>query len=135
MPAPVRYSVRQVLDQEYRNYLLRQSAGARQARYTAGRSDGQPLALQDMDKENETIGRDFDKRKKVGTKRDFFGRIVNESRPDTLDANKDGEETARKERLTLGSNQEVRNVWVTFHEGFSNAVRKPITLEELMRGI
>ena len=27
-----------------------------------------------------------------------------------------------------------RKVWVSFHEGFSNAVRKPITLEELMRG-
>jgi len=26
-------------------------------------------------------------------------------------------------------------VWVTFHEGYSNAVRKPITIEELMRGL
>lgn len=26
-------------------------------------------------------------------------------------------------------------VWVSFHEGFSNAVRKPLTIEELLRGL
>jgi chromosome transmission fidelity protein 18 len=24
-------------------------------------------------------------------------------------------------------------VWITYHEGFSNAVRKPLTLAEIMR--
>jgi len=133
--APVRYSIRQVLDQEYHKHLLRQSADARQARYTAGNSDGQPSKFQDTNKENETIRRDINKRKDAGTKRDFFGRIINESRPNALDGNKAGEETAKEESLISGAGQEVNNVWVTFHEGFSNAVRKPITLEELMRGI
>ena len=31
--------------------------------------------------------------------------------------------------------EEEHRVWVSFHEGFSNAVRKPISLEELMRGM
>lgn len=97
-------------------------------------SDGQLSKLQDMNKENETISRDSNKRKDVGTKRDFFGRIINESRHNALDGNKDGEETV-KESLISGSDHVVNNVWVTFHEGFSNAVRKPITLEDLMRGI
>lgn len=124
-----------MLDQEYRKYVLRQASGARQAKYTASNSDGQPSKFQDMNKENETINQDFNKHKNAGTKRDFFGRFINESRPNALDSNKDGGETAEKESLISGSDHVVNNVWVTFHEGFSNAVRKPITLEELMRGI
>ena len=134
-PSPVRYSVRQVLDQEYQKYLLQRSADARQARYMVGNSDIQSSHLQDIDKENETRGRGLEKPKVAGAKRDFFGRIINESRTNVLDGNKDGEETAKKARLISGPDPEVNNVWVTFHEGFSNAVRKPITLEELMRGI
>lgn len=123
------------MDQEYQKYLLQQSADARQARYTAGNIDGEPSSFQDIDKENETISRGPNKPNVAGAKRDFFGRIINESRPNALDGNKDGEETVKKARLISGSDQGVNNVWATFHEGFSNAVRKPITLEELMRGI
>lgn len=101
----------------------------------AGNLDGQPSKLEDINKENKTISQDFNKRKNTGTKRDFFGRIINESRPIALDGNKAGEKAAKEESLISVSDREVNNVWVTFHEGFSNAVRKPITLEELMRGI
>jgi chromosome transmission fidelity protein 18 len=29
----------------------------------------------------------------------------------------------------------VGRIWVSFHEGFSNAVRKPVTLDDIMRGL
>ena len=60
------------------------------------------------------------------TRRDFFGRIVNDVQP--LSVSNDG---SLEKYLKVGCDN---NVWVSFHEGFSNAVRKPITLEELMRG-
>lgn len=70
-----------------------------------------------------------------GSKRDFFGRIIiHEARPDR----DDGDETAdyrAKKRNRVPGEEEENKVWVSFHEGFSNAVRKPITLDELMRGL
>ena len=64
-------------------------------------------------------------------KRDFFGRtIVNdETRP--VEAAGQGDEQALKRRKQAVE-QDENTVWITFHEGFSNAVRKPITLGELL---
>lgn len=31
--------------------------------------------------------------------------------------------------------KDANKVWITYHEGFSDAVRKPITVEELLRGL
>jgi chromosome transmission fidelity protein 18 len=50
-------------------------------------------------------------------KKDFFGRVVKEK--------VDAESAAKVVR-------EEGRVWVSYHEGFSNAVRRPVTLEELM---
>ncbi|KIW94939.1 uncharacterized protein Z519_04919 [Cladophialophora bantiana CBS 173.52] len=125
--APVRYAVRQVLDQELRKERLLQNSLVRQGRSATldlrGEVDGE------ANKENE---RPADKAKEAssqapGTKRDFFGRIINESRPTS--AGKGARERVGK----LRTKAEDR-VWVSFHEGFSNAVRKPITLRELMGG-
>ncbi|KAI9873689.1 MAG: hypothetical protein M1830_010714 [Pleopsidium flavum] len=133
-PAPVRYAVRQVLDQEYQKHLMQQSAETRQARYRAGNPLGQSSRFEYRDKENESMGQEHKKPKVTGAKRDFFGRIVNDSRPPVGDGVLAEEETMKKRQLISGSDDEVNKVWVSFHEGFSNAVRKPITLEELMRG-
>ena len=66
--------------------------------------------------------------KLIAVKRDFFGRIVDEPRP----CSRDGTESVR---LTKAHDKEEgRGPWISFHEGFSNAVRKPITLDELIRG-
>ena len=60
-------------------------------------------------------------------KRDFFGRvIVNEARAPSKE---DGKERTRRE------NVKGNRIWVTYNEGFSNAVKKPISLAELMRGL
>ena len=67
-------------------------------------------------------------------KRDFFGRVIKQD----IAGNEEAEEKARKKQKTQHATVGVGNegrVWVSFHEGFSNAVRKPITLEELMRGL
>ncbi|KAI9830922.1 MAG: hypothetical protein M1819_005304 [Sarea resinae] len=183
---PVRYAVRQVLDQEYQKAILQRRADARQARYKAGASaslDGEgeehgkekALAKQrqkggpglhgSVQNERERIGRFA-----AGVKRDFFGRvIVNEAvRPpsapshggDSSDSNNEEEDNndntngggseakKRKRRRAAEEKQKEGHghkdgddakanpkVWVSFHEGFSNAVRKPISLAELLAGL
>lgn len=67
----------------------------------------------------------------TGAKRDFFGRVLHASDDECATGGKKSKmnivEEERKER-------EAR-VWVSFHEGFSNAVRKPVTLREIMAGL
>lgn len=131
--APARYAVRQVLDQEYQKYVLQQLAEARQAR-SLGR-DGLSLAVEGGDKENHVVGSDRKRPKAAGAKRDFFGRIINEAQPTVVDASETDAGAVKRTKTVTKNDGGGNNVWVTFHEGFSNAVRKPITLEELMRGI
>lgn len=133
-PAPVRYAVRQVLDQESRKEKLLQNSMARHARSSlfSSSSSSHDNNADDDDKENaEAGGLKADKAiaiaivKGPAVKRDFFGRtIVNEAQRPSSAGN--GEKT------TQVSMAEDGRVWVSFHEGFSNAVRKPITLKELM---
>lgn len=124
-PAPVRYAVRQVLDQEYRRDALRIREENRLAR-GSGYSRLDTLATtNDDEKENAVPG----KKKQAGTiavgKRDFFGRIVNEARPGSAGK---GNESAGGKAVKKAEER----VWVSFHEGYSNAVRKPISLKEFL---
>lgn len=123
---PVRYAVRQVLDQELKKEKLLQNSLARHARsggseYRVG-ADGE-------DKENESP---VNKAKQAiskdpGTKRDFFGNIINDSRPNPASK-------STTMHLETKEMADAGRIWVSFHEGFSNAVRKPITLKELLDG-
>lgn len=70
-----------------------------------------------------------DKPKAATVKRDFFGRVIESARPDSSDGG-----ATRKETKSQTGKQEEKLVWVSFHEGSSTAVRKPITLDEFMRG-
>jgi len=124
---PVRYAVRQVLDQELRKEKLLQNSAAKYAR--SGPLTGTSAVDEEDDKENEAP---VDKTKQapakdLNAKRDFFGRIINESRP------RSAGNAAAPDMAKVLSRDEGR-VWVSFHEGFSNAVRKPITLKELLDG-
>lgn len=58
-------------------------------------------------------------------KRDFFGRVIKEPTPPPSDESP--EMAKQNETLKAG-----RRVWVTYHDGFSNAVRKPISMGELL---
>lgn len=60
-------------------------------------------------------------------KRDFFGRIIEEKPVDAQEARETREGNSGKES--------EGKVFVSFHEGYSNAVRKPITLVDLMRDL
>ena len=108
--APVRYAIRQALDQEYQKYLIRQSAEASQARYLAGGGSDPEEALK---VQSLKFGSATDEKKsKSGTvKRDFFGRIISEARA----VSGEGGELEAKAIVKT----DLKKVWVSFHEGFS----------------
>src|ERR1700712_4399087 len=71
-PAPVRYAVRQVLDQEYqKNIIIRENA-ARQARYKANNPEDDTEVTFEEHKGHHA------KELVIGAKKDFFGRLVRE---------------------------------------------------------
>ncbi|EXJ76906.1 hypothetical protein A1O3_10063 [Capronia epimyces CBS 606.96] len=123
--APTRYAVRQVLDQELKKEKLLQSSLTRMAR--SGVLDTRKLG--DQDKENLGSIKNSKQAmiKDAGSKRDFFGRIINETRPTSSGK-------GAVAQMTTETAPHEGRVWVSFHEGFSNAVRRPITLKELMDG-
>ncbi|KZF23489.1 hypothetical protein L228DRAFT_282212 [Xylona heveae TC161] len=162
---PTRYAVRQVLEQEYQKYLVRQNAAARQARYKrGGHDDDEELPSESKskstkhakDKSAALLSEAIQNTKEL--KRDFFGRIINEARKhtgalapglkgiatdgeDEENASGTGAENRKKRRKSKHSGEDgspavaetqENKVWVSFHEGFSNAVRKPVTLADLL---
>ena len=131
--APSGYAIRQALDQEYQKYLLRQHADARQARYRAGGGFDSEADLVVEDKHNARIREGGGEIKPLIIKRDFFGRIV-DTAPNTEKSQSSGAESKGTQGYKSAKKDKGRKTWISFHEGFSNAVRKPITLDELMRG-
>lgn len=123
---PVRYAVRQVLDQEYEKYIKVRESAARQARYKAGNADDAEIMIPD-DKENRQSFTHAEVPQII--KKDFFGRIIR-GVLEPIGTNR-GE---RRDGKSVKGDRGMRT-WVSFHEGFSNAVRKPITVEEILRGL
>ena len=124
--APTRYAVRQVLDQELKRTLIEREAIARQARFQAGNPLGHVETLNTdkiMNAKKLALGGDAEDATLI--KRDFFGRII----------------VAQPLAEVIGSSQQAkkevkeRKVWVTYHEGLNNAVRKPMSLQEFMKGL
>ena len=130
---PARYAVRQVLHQEFQLFRARREAAARQARFAVG-GPGKLDVDDGGDKENVLargaagagVGKEGRPR---AVKRDFFGRVIaNEERV--------GEAAGGATSMAAGpKGGDAGRTWVSYHEGFSNAVRKPITLAELMSGL
>ncbi|KAJ0115778.1 hypothetical protein J7T55_010601 [Diaporthe amygdali] len=129
---PVRYAVRQVLDQELQKTIAQREAAARQARFKAGMGTVE-LAQHDMllhdDKENASSGQKALPIMPTVVKKDFFGRVVLEKPLQEIDGNSGG--SKKGQVAEKGENK----VWVTYHEGLNNAVRKPITLDDFLRGL
>lgn len=116
-----RYAVRQVLDSEWRKEVRKRESEARGRR--GGIAVGVLAETAVEETEEAVVGE-----QRVKVKRDFFGRVLEKATsPD------DSPETVAKnlERKKM----ENGIVFCTFHEGYSNAVRKPITLAELMAGL
>ncbi|KAI0117126.1 hypothetical protein F4814DRAFT_459335 [Daldinia grandis] len=134
--APTRYAVRQVLDQELQKAKLQREKLARQARFRGG--DLQGAVPEDTSfifndsKENKTSklpGLPI-----LGVKKDFFGRVIEDTDTRAL---RETDANGRPRSKAGGQGQEKGEgkIWVTFHEGLNNAVRKPISLDELLRGL
>ncbi|KAI0441195.1 hypothetical protein F4803DRAFT_435307 [Xylaria telfairii] len=129
--APTRYAVRQVLDQELlKANMLRENA-ARQARYRAGNPHDPDNYVFD-DKENASMTKE-QALPIIPVKKDFFGRVIqSEVRPLS---ESDGNNADKRKAGSKPLGKAETKVWVTYHEGMNNAVRKPITLDELLRGL
>ncbi|WQF80411.1 Putative AAA+ ATPase domain, ATPase, AAA-type, core [Colletotrichum destructivum] len=124
--APTRYAVRQVLDQELQKTITLREAAARQARFTAGG----PMGLEEIPVHDnkENILKEQARILEASVKRDFFGRIIPARPLGEVDGN-------AKSRKGHEHEKSDNKVWVTYHEGMNNAVRKPITLQEFMKGM
>jgi chromosome transmission fidelity protein 18 len=121
-----------VLDQEYQKNIKVRENAARQARYKAGNPEDDVAYKFSDDKENKDKRINYDELPISTVKKDFFGRILVEEAA-TLPLQEGDGNTGPKKKTTVGKSE--NKVWVTFHEGFSNAVRKPVTVEELLRGL
>lgn len=122
--APVRYAVRQVLDQEYHKEVLRKQSEALNSS-TVGKNKPNRKST-DGDSEKDASSKN--PLKDISVKRDFFGRIIQEPTPAPNDS--DESQPVQNEASKAG-----RKVWVTYHDGYSNAVRKPISMGELLAGL
>ncbi|KAI1503022.1 hypothetical protein F5X99DRAFT_131013 [Biscogniauxia marginata] len=129
--APTRYAVRQVLDQELQRAKLLRDTSARQARFRAGN----PNATEEIifnDKENLKAAAEKSALPAIPVKKDFFGRAIKPAAQPLQETDGNGEKRKPGDE-PLGKAE--TKVWVTYHEGMNNAVRKPITLGELLRGL
>ncbi|KAI0599975.1 hypothetical protein F4775DRAFT_83925 [Biscogniauxia sp. FL1348] len=133
--APTRYAVRQVLDQELQRAKTLREASARQARFRASN----PTATEEAifhDKENlkaQRAAANKDTLPAIPVKKDFFGRVIIKPDVRPLQETDGNGERRKQDDEPLGKGES--KVWVTYHEGLNNAVRKPITLGELLRGL
>jgi chromosome transmission fidelity protein 18 len=131
--------VRQVLDQELQKTIAQREGNARLARLrSGGASRKAALDDDDDDEDKENAVKNAEKLKAQmmvagpGVKRDFFGRIIVEKTVSPL-GEVDGNAGAGRRAGKSGEGDKGK-VWVTYHEGLNNAVRKPISLEEFLRG-
>lgn len=116
-----------MLDQEYQKALKKIAHSVRQARFREGNAFGEESVFTFKNKStvDSLMKRvDDDDEQVVKVKRDFFGRVVIE---------KSTQELPTQEMKMREAKKDVNKVWVTYHEGFSNAVRKPVTVEDVMR--
>src|SRR5436305_13303140 len=81
LPAPVRYAVRQVLDQEHRKEKLLRLSNARQARSATLDTDNREPVTEDKEHADPRGTQRIAARSLNGAKRDFFGRLINDVRP------------------------------------------------------
>ena len=119
----MRYAVRQALDNEYRNEVTRKKPSLTNTPTSASSyKSGKNRTTGTTDTEEGNKGEED-----MGGKRDFFGRIISDSSSHGRMAD---EEKGKNEVL-----RNERRIYVTFHEGYSNAVRKPISMGELLAGL
>ncbi|RAR14120.1 chromosome transmission fidelity protein 18 [Stemphylium lycopersici] len=119
-----RYAVRSVLEQEWRKESALRDHANRKRRGGQDENDDEPEAGKKDEMSTEEKIAEMNKKT---VKRDFFGRVIEET---------DASRKEAKRKQDSGEMQgDVGRIWVSFHEGFSNAVRKPVTIDDIMRGL
>ncbi|KAL8826417.1 MAG: hypothetical protein Q9170_007412 [Blastenia crenularia] len=126
-----RYAVRQALDQEYQKTRMSQTANTGRVRLGVNGAYHEALHI------SRNVGNDSRSLDEKGpatvVKRDFFGRIVQDLPGSEEEAKEIGQEGCSQH---VDPKRESRGkVFISFHEGYSNAVRKPITFRALMGGL
>lgn len=129
----VRFAVRQVLEQEWKKEGMRREGEARERRWKGGEvaegDEGVVAKMSGVGAVKQEVVSDVPvKGGKGRIKKDFFGRPLVEK--EYVEGQSHGPIGATK-----GKREEHGRVWITYHEGFSNAVRKGITLKELLDGL
>jgi chromosome transmission fidelity protein 18 len=127
-----RYAIRQVLDQEWKKEESRRAEAARLARFHGGDVPASGLAMPKTSAGDDGETSQNAKTAKVVIKRDFFGRPIAVPAPGSIAKES---QSKKKGHGDGGDGEAEGRVWVTYHEGFSNAVKKAITLAELMKGL
>ncbi|KAL8918310.1 MAG: hypothetical protein Q9172_005469 [Xanthocarpia lactea] len=125
-----RYAIRQALDQEYQKSVVGQRASTRFG--TGSNMPSYKVAnASKIDGQNSLPGKESGKI--TASKRDFFGRIIKDDGCQLDKTNGRRQNTNLNDRAP--GEKKGGKIFVSFHEGYSNAVRKPITLDDLMRGL
>ncbi|KAL5114870.1 Chromosome transmission fidelity protein 18 [Pleosporales sp. CAS-2024a] len=117
----VRYAVRSVLEQEWRTESARMDLEKRKRR--GGQTEADEV---EQPKEEKTTEEKVAEANARAVKRDFFGRVIKDVPLAVGQA---------KKKVAENKGGDEGRIWVSFHEGYSNAVRKPITMDELLRGL
>ncbi|CAI6330543.1 unnamed protein product [Periconia digitata] len=120
----VRYAIRSVLETEWKKESARIDHEA--AKRRGGQVDNAGVVEAAKTVDVEKVAQASNK----AVPKDFFGRIIV---PKTTPLGEGT--TAKASKANANASNDDNRIWVGFHEGFSNAVRKPITLDELMRGL
>ncbi|KAL8765153.1 MAG: hypothetical protein Q9209_007685 [Squamulea sp. 1 TL-2023] len=128
-----RYAIRQALDQEYQKSVVGQRASAGQARIGIGRNVPLHKAADATKNKGQTGLPRKESEHAITPKRDFFGNFIEDDGCKLEKTNGRRPSTDPYDRAS--SEKGGGKIFVSFHEGYSNAVRKPITLDDLMRGL
>ena len=137
----VRYAVRQVLEQEWKREIAKREAEAR-SRRAGGLTEADPDAEsltpdtngpQSAKTKEKSLSDSANALKAKGVKKDFFGRPIM-TEESNLDSRPSSQAGQNGERPSSGDDEAGR-IWMTYHEGYSNAVKKGITLKELLEGL
>lgn len=111
---PTRFAIRQALDQELQRTLAARNAAARQARFLAGNTPATSTAAPPP--EAAILEAKTEPAPMTLVRTDFFGRVYVEPLRPVFEAPRE-------------------DTWISFSEGFSLAVQRPVSVEDLMRGL
>ncbi|KAG4305095.1 hypothetical protein PORY_001265 [Pneumocystis oryctolagi] len=114
-PIPLKYSICQVINMELENEKLRIQ------------KQKHDKSLNEILDNTSVCKRKLDESTSVKSEvtKDFFGRIV-----DKTINNKKFKNFNDRNKVSI---KPKAKIWVKFHEGYSNAVRRPISIEELLK--